>query len=333
VPPPNHLALVGTLLVHPLHTSGASSRERLEVSSESLILLQNVLAILGPVGGNLNEAFAFTSSRSRRGGAYIKKESSTGIETGSPISGDGNIKSTLAKDNSLWMRAQDFWHVVGWAFNCSIRHPKRWEYWRTWLEYMLDVLKADWDERARLDTEENKSRSLDPRIASAQTQLKNSILLEYLPERGGSSTALRRVVKSIFADGSVEAMRAYPEVFENETRERNRQAGTKRKREQKEHKVEIDEDNYGDYIGDDECEEGDPTFDASQPTPPPSRDQDDARSQIADYSAVMGGPEAIVLRLRLLALVSHLSGFCDLILRIPAIFSIRYSPRRLHKRP
>jgi hypothetical protein len=205
------------------------------------------------------------------------------------------------------VRAQDFWHVVGWAFNCSIRHPKRWEYWRIWLEYMLEVLKADWKERTRLDEEENKTRrSLDARIAQSRTWLKNSILLGYLPERGGSSTAVRRAVKSIFADGSIESLRAYPEVFEKETREQVRQTGTKRKREQK---VDIDEDNFGDYIGDDEYEGQDPTFDSSQPTPP-LRDQNDGASLRAGNSSIFGGPEAIALRLRLLALVSNFLNLC-----------------------
>lgn len=298
MPPPNQLAFIGTLLVHPLHTSAASSRERLEVSSESLILLQNVLAILGPVGGNLGEAFAFPFSGSRRSGGYLKKESGTDFKAISPTSGDGDIKSTLAKDNSLWIRAQDFWHVVGWAFNCSIRHEKRWTYWKLWLGYMIDVLNADWNERVCLDQKEDKD--MDSRKAQSRTWLRKSILLGYLPERG--STAVRRVVKSIFADGSVEAIRGFPEIFERENRDVVRQLGTKRKREQK---FDIDEGNFGDYIGDDENEE-DPYSDSSQPVPSQSMDQRDGGSERADQPAIMGGPEAIELRLRLLALVSFL---------------------------
>jgi hypothetical protein len=178
--------------------------------------------------------------------------------------------------------------VIGWAFNCSVKHRKRWEYWRIWLKYMLDVLEADWDERSHLN----------------EDSLENSMLMRYLLDAGTSSSMIKRVVKSVLANGDVDASRAYPEVFDNETRDWTTSAGTKRKRE---FKVDLEEDKYGDYVKDEDDELGDDVLDSSQPQQS-SQDLPALANEIPDRDAsgsalLMGGPEAVVLRLRVLALV------------------------------
>ena len=71
------------------------------------------------------------------------------------------LNDILGNEESLWSRADDFWHAVGWAFNCSVRYPGRWERWRIWLELMCDVLQDDWNERERICQEKK-----DPRLSS-----------------------------------------------------------------------------------------------------------------------------------------------------------------------
>ena len=55
----------------------------------------------------------------------------------------------ISDADSVWQRAEDFWHVVGWAFRCSVLHPERWERWQIWLQFMCNVLEDDWKERER----------------------------------------------------------------------------------------------------------------------------------------------------------------------------------------
>src|SRR5699024_5024712 len=69
------------------------------------------------------------------------------------------LRGRMANEGSVWCRGQDFWSTVGWAFNTATLHPHRWRYWRVWLEYMIDVLEADWTERERLDREAHYDKS------------------------------------------------------------------------------------------------------------------------------------------------------------------------------
>jgi hypothetical protein len=200
------------------------------------------------------------------------------------------MRGIIANKGRIRRCAKDFWHMVGWAFNCSVKYPKRWKYWKVWLDYMLDVLDADWTEREAQD-------GLD----SANTQigedegplLRKSLLVKYLSEAKGRSSAVKRVVRSAFADGSPESLREFPEVFPNETKERKIQSGMKRKRESpvKQH--------FGDYC-DDDAETAMDSAELTDQTPEPSQDSDN-ESAIDPW---LGGTEAIALRQRLLALVS-----------------------------
>lgn len=118
----------------------------------------------------------------------------------------------LAQEGSLWARAEDFWHVVGWAFNCSILHPKRWERWRLWLEFMCEVLEDDWNERVRLV---EKAEREDP--GSGDRLLKGSLVFQYID--GGESVGFggsRRILRAIFADASSSAMNEFGQIFPKE---------------------------------------------------------------------------------------------------------------------
>jgi len=259
------------------------------------------------VNGNLSGAFEFVSftrsrsSRRRRNGAD-SGGSSSGTDDES-----GVIAVALAKEGSLWNRAQDFWHVVGWAFNCSVCYTDRWKYWKVWLEYMFDVLDADWKERERQDREDNTFKlrlQEDPEAECEYKMLQDSLLVKYLLESMGKSSALKRIIRAAFADGDLESMRAYPEVFENETKERKLQTGQKRKRG---HAVDLLKDKYGDY-DDDEIE--DPPFDFSQPTEsnsPPSNNHYGDSDAVPSLALMLGGPESVLLRQRMLTLLSRVS--------------------------
>lgn len=309
-PPPGHIALASTLLVHPLHTTRATTSDLFEVSSKSLIFLRNILLILGPINGDLGEAYSFKSSQSRGGRQSRRLDRDSSEDSGSD---DESLGCVLANENSLWTKAQDFWHVVGWAFNCSVKYPARWKFWKLWLEHMLAVLDADWKERSRLDSLQKDNDS---------SMLKQCMLLKYVCGNSTRSHAVKRVVKAIFTDGSTEALRAYPEVFQNETKEFKAQGGVKRKRGMH---VDVDKEQYGDYIQDEDIEAADDTLTSSQPTPPLSDEEERENGRPRIATSTMGGSEAIALRLRLLALLSQVCAvFPEYFITVQDLYNLFY---------
>lgn len=168
---------------------------------------------------------------------------------------------------------------------------------------MLDVFEADWNDIPSIHDEEyTEKKRVDPEAMDDRYQ--NCILIQYLSEGAGSSTALRRIVKSIFADGSMDALKAYPEIFKDEVWEANAKTGTKRKREVK---LNLDEDDYGDYLQNEDDEDDD-----DDNTPAPSQSDVSSPSATEDSNApstasIAEDSEAVTIRLRLLALVSSTS--------------------------
>ena len=174
---------------------------------------------------------------------------------------------------------------------------------------MLDVLDADWQEREAQD-------EADPAPQDIFKLRRNCLLIKYLSNVRGRSSALKRVVGAIFVDGGSEDLRAYPEVFTNETLEIKAQNGQKRKREDDfEHK-------FGDYNDD----EDDLEFESG--TPAPSQETDDVHeSSLSD--PWMGGPESIALRQRILVLVSGIIVKSRIVLISPAFTRCVLHPGRI----
>lgn len=289
-PIPLHIEIVSTLLVHPQHTTQAPRGERTELASRAITFLRTLLATLGPLNANLGEAFSLTPPRVRGG-----RRGRHGGDDDSGESGDEDerVGGVVANSGRIRRCAKDFWHIVGWAFNCSVAHPRRWKHWKVWLGYMLDVLDADWEEREAEDREgpPRSSESADGPDILCQSMRQNSLLIKYLSVAKGRSTGVKRMVGAVFAAGGVDDLRAYPEVFPNETQEALAQNGQKRKR--------VDSIIPQPMGFDDDT---DATFDSSQPT-------DDAQdsSQNSDEEAPdpwMAFPESVILRQRLLVMVS-----------------------------
>ncbi|KAH6679591.1 hypothetical protein B0J14DRAFT_472888 [Halenospora varia] len=294
-PSPYHVELVSCLLIHPRYTTQAPPNERLDLGSRSITLLRNILAILGPINANLDEAFSLdpiiTTRNLRRGrNTADHDDDSSGNESDDRPE---RMQGVIANKGRVRKCAKDFWHMVGWAFNCSIQHSKRWQYWKVWLDYMLDVLDADYTERKKQDEEKHT----DPKRECPYAKLRGSILVKYLSMVQGRSSPLKRVVRSVFADGSTDSLKEFPEVFENETKE-VKYNGQKRKR------ANTGEFKFGDY--DDEI-----SYDFESPgRSSPMRDDDDdeeEEEELPEQDPYMGGPETIVLRQRLLMLLSELS--------------------------
>lgn len=312
LPSIQHIELISTLLVHPDFTTKLRPGEdNVDHSGSCITFLRNLLANVGPVDARLAEAFDLGDARVSRRGLRGREEGSS-----SPGSEDEveHIRGEIANDGRLRRCAKDFWHVVGWAFNCSVRHPKRWKYWEVWLGYMLDVLDADWNDREFQDreTHEKKLRR-DPKAERRHKLLRQSLLIKYLSQVKGRSAGLRHIVRAIFADGNYESLRAYPQVFKDETKDPEAQVGHKRKR-------------VPTLSGMDRNHRGKDQEPPSSESTETENSSQEVFEELDDELSI-GGPDAIFLRQRLLAIVCLLSP-CLKLLTFPA-FSRSISPSRI----
>jgi hypothetical protein len=292
-PLPLHIEFASALLIHPLYTKQESA-DYAELPSRCITFLRNLLAVLGPINANLEEAFSFSQVTTRRNLRHGRNR--TDIDDGSSGSdtedGYDHPKGLIANQGRIRRCAQDFWHMVGWAFNCSVRYPKRWKYWKVWLEYMLDVLDADWFEREEQDLE--RQGIYDTALGDGAvegcdyTMCQKTLLIIYLSGAKGRSGPMKRIIRSAFADGSAGSLKEFPEVWPNETKEVKPSNAQKRKREE--------EPGFGDYDNDEEIslslEVTDQILESSQ----------ESEEDIVQDSW-LGGTKSIALRQRVIVLV------------------------------
>lgn len=203
--------------------------------------------------------------------------------------------------------------------------------WQTWLGFMCEVLEDDWAERMRLhaaakheDGEDEKTTTKDedgPKI------LNESLIVRYIGEGSAGSGKTRRIMKAIFADGDASSLSLFREVFHRELKQPKREAENVKKREVE---VNIDQEEYGDYLDDDDDaggssqDETDPTAKPKRPTRTSKRPRRGTRSKPdpdADHDAQsaphphghtsgvdqLGGLTSLALRQRLLHLLSTVS--------------------------
>lgn len=309
VPSPQHLALAATFLVHPSTTTRAKTAEQEEASNVSLRLLRLANTIAGPVSAKLGTAFSFTHFEASRHGRRRRAE-----DEQPPDDDTKPLNLDLAQSASVWSRAEDFWHVVGWAFNCSVLHRERWEKWQIWLEYMCEVLEDDWNERKRMS---DRNTNIDHKV------LKDSLIFRYITETTAGYGRNRRILRAIFADGGSTSVNEFREVFHHELKKPKQDKNTKKREVQ----VNIDEDQYGDYLTDDDDDssdnnnnnKNDPDTASKRPTRQTKRprrgtrakdvksaDAVDTTSTVYALSDVSshGGFQSLALRQRLLHLLS-----------------------------
>ena len=286
LPPPQYIALIATLAVHPTLTTRAKSLDRIQAANLALRYLRLLLKHAGPVRGNVNEAFYFPGLGllSRRGGNGRRRNTSEGLNPSA--NGSEGIDTELANAGSLWARAEDFWQVVGWCFNCSILHERRWDRWSAWLTYMLEVLEADWEAREHGEGEEAEAKSL---------------IIKYISSGTTTAGKHRRILRAIFADGRTKSVAEFGEIWHNETKGLKKDTDIKKA----DKKIDIEADNYGDYMDDEDDEdlEDSPDEAPSSPLEQPSQPQD----SIPNVAQDLGGMDAVTLRLRLLSLLSKVS--------------------------
>ena len=251
--------------------------------------------MVGSVNSGLDEAFVFSGVgiSSRRGGGGGGGRRRAIAEDSSPTdSGPDEIENDLAQTGAVWAQAEDFWQVIGWAFNCSVLHQKRWARWCLWIEYMLDVFEEDW-----------KARELQDMVTDdeeADEQREKSMIVRSLSAEGITTGRERKIVRAIFADGSSRSAAEFPEIWKNETKDRRKEVETKKMPT----KIDIEADNYGDYMDEDDDSELEAS---SEPNLSETKSSSLPNPLTTDLSAPLGGTPALNLRLRFLSLLSNVS--------------------------
>ena len=242
------------------------------MANEALKLLHNVNKVIGPIKANFATAFAFQSLNTRHGKRRVANSPPEEIEN------EGHIRSVFVSEKSLFAQVDDVWQVIGWSFNCSIAWKSRWKRWKLWVGLFLDIVEDDWTEREKMAS---SKKSIGP--------LKKSLLMRYL-RRVKGRTERRRLMRAILTDAGKKAISEFPEIFENETKERKVRVL------QESQELNLDQDQWGDYGIDEEEDEF--ADDASLS----GENLEDIPSP---HSNDFGGLESVLLRQRFLVLVSN----------------------------
>jgi hypothetical protein len=264
-PLPQHLALAATFLVHPSTTTRAQSVHEKDAPDVALRLLRLYCAQVNPIEAKFSSAFSFTRSRLSRSGRRYHEDHDPTSDLRHDETKPLNLE--LGKTESLWSRAEDFWHAVGWSFNCSVLHPERWDRWQIWLQFMCEVLVDDWLQREKeyLALQEQRRETSQSTAQDGNTEttdsvihkqddedlniLRQSLIFQYI-SAGARNANTRRIIRSIFADGSTASVNEFREVFEKELvpLHPGKDAAKAKKRDRE---VNIEKEQYGDYLSDD----------------------------------------------------------------------------------
>lgn len=316
VPNAHILALLASTSVHPTMTTRAAP-ENEDVSKESLSLLALINNAIGPKNAGLQQAFLFTQqaglggrrkqNRLRRS-ILEREDDSQSPGEHSADEREAFVKGSLGHDDGLFSKAQDFWHLLGWALNCAAKHPQRWTVWKQWLDFHLDVLEDDWALRVDQWLSTNDESDHERMI------LRESLIMQYLKGAEGREgrTSRHRILRSIFAHAAKTDVHEFVAVFRNELKGRKVREDVFSQRKRK--RIDLDENDWGDYYDDDveeevEIKNEDGTRrrvsarkfnDALENNTSIIEDDEERRSHVE----VWGGLEALRVRQRVLVLVS-----------------------------
>lgn len=245
--------------------------------------LRDLLSVFGPVNAAFKEAVLFGTNAT----SDLDLDSHAPHDAGPDVDERGLVRLSPRHGNdSVWQRGRDFFSVVGWALNCSVLYPERWQWWVRWLAFMLDLLEEDLQERHRLDVQNG---------SDDMPLLRGSILASYIAQRSGRTTdVVMWIMKALFADGSTSSTSVFQEVWHREHKSKSQRAANKRKRD----KVNIDKGEYAGYLDDESVH-------SSQASEPPTPQKGRTRAgwvEERDLEAVY--VETMSLRQRLFSLVS-----------------------------
>ncbi|KAK4626295.1 hypothetical protein CLAFUW4_04031 [Fulvia fulva] len=328
VPPPQHLALESTLTVHPTFNTKTIKSENKAASNDAMRYLRQLSRTTNPEDVDLKNAFHFTKGRAQSERSKRSRTRNSDVASDDEGERPGQIRSKYAEAQSLWNNAEDFWAVVGWAFNCSVKHKARWERWKVWLDQMLDVLQKD----------------LEAHVASKEKQdvdFSETMLGQYLSTIGHGRNNQRKIMRAVMADGSKTSMNMFPEIWRAEPKPPKKQ---KEEPAAKRQKLDIDNSQYGDYFDSDSdapgSEEGKIRRSRSATAPltksresevgsGDEEDAEDSEDELSEQQSsghtieAFGGQESIRLRQRFLTVLTRFASVAPaLLVDASELFSI-----------
>jgi hypothetical protein len=302
LPPPPYFDCLSTLIVHPTYNTRTNNVDKKNESNAALKYLRSAVETVKTSNGTFENAFRFDSqSRSDRS----KRSKNRQVDVVDD-NGEQSLDSPYAGALSIFDKAQDFWAVVGWAFNCSVRHKARWSRWSLWLELMIDIL----------DNDLTRAAEHDPKDVA------DCLLAHYVASVGEGRNNRRRVMRAITADGTAKSVAEFGELWKDETNPPKKQDDDRATKRQK---LDLDKGQYGDYF-DDESEIEDSPIQAAggaAPTagrrkrrgPSGSRGEEENENStlssedvtVATGVEAFGGMESIRLRQKFLMLLARFS--------------------------
>lgn len=294
--PPAFLRFVTTLMVHPFYTT--QTRKDIptsNVSVRSYLLLRRVIKLIGVNGGDLKAAWYFAPDlRSGRRRRQKVKELSPSLED--------SLSGELANEECLFTVANDMWSVVGWAFVCAVSHPKRWVWWKPFLECVITAFEDDFEQRS-VETLERKTGYSD------DTQPAESLIVKMLHDTYGN-VGYRRVLRAIFANGSEKSRNEFTQIWPDELLRRRPKMKGRRGFEGLMGKDESSGEDES--SNDDEISGDDANGVVNNSTGDDNHDGEDVEMEDADSVSSSnvdewGGIDALLFRHRLLKLLSAVS--------------------------
>ncbi|KAK4165340.1 hypothetical protein QBC43DRAFT_315761 [Cladorrhinum sp. PSN259] len=312
---PSQIAFLSTMAIHPHFTSRPSEGGRRSDGNRALAYLRGLVSTVGPLNANFKQAFSFQSKNNVRaaaaaGGRHRKKVTIKDDDEGSSSGWGGasdsdSVTCPFARDELVWLRAQNFWSVLGWSFRCAALHPARWKFWSGWLNLVIvEVVEKDWDERLRMDKEEVAGSESE---VCKYPRLRDSIFVAWLEDlRNERKNVLKDVMKALLAftvDDSGDKV-VFREIFDRETVVGPRKL---KKRRADTSVLDLENNLWGDYMDVEESESEEPEGGGGQSLPvlrrgrgkPAAKDGGAAAFRLTD-----GIAETIRFRLRLFRLLS-----------------------------
>lgn len=241
---PRILAFIVNLTIHPSLSTGRRGLRSSKISDptkDTIPLLarryiEDLIRIVGPSVGGFSLAMGF-----ERQSTWASRVSDRSDDP-SPLDGvneqlDLEIPLKMAREGSVFNRAHDFWACLGWSMNLACRSccdgsdhlvRSRWRDWELWLLMVVEILEASW---------------------AQQPVWEETLLYQYMKDVG-----LTTIVRSLFATDQHSSTTEFSEIWEKELKPPKQydRAGSTRK------KIDIDNDEYGDYFDDISTEDDEP---------------------------------------------------------------------------
>lgn len=213
VPTCQQLQIACTILVHPDFTTSVRRWEEDKPKDRRAAwrVLKKCITTFSPANLRMEEviktrieyksklgAMAAEKARSRKAARQGKGDAARVGCMSELFDGEEVCDSFFVQDECVFNQGGDIWELVAWMFSTSVKHKKRWKYYKKLAELMVDTWDVDWYRCV------NKYDDFDSKL---------SMFVAALPQTGGTA-GFNRCIDATWARGEKE----WRPWFENETK-------------------------------------------------------------------------------------------------------------------